>query len=92
MLLDRWLSFEQKVWISVVSAGLWIYFRTAACYEMIPRHHGFPVLFVMVWAYANYYEPLCLPIGLVVLISFTYVLRPLMEIDIPPLQNTFFAT
>lgn len=25
MLLDKWLSFEQKVWISVVSAGLWAY-------------------------------------------------------------------
>lgn len=74
MLLDKWLSFEQKVLISVVSAGLWIYFRTAACYEMIPRNHGFPVLFVMVWTYVNYYEPLSLPIGLLVLLSYTYVL------------------
>lgn len=67
MLLDKYLSFEKKVLIAIICSGLWIYFRTAKCYEMIPRHEIFPVIFVMCWTYLNYYEPLFLPIGLVVL-------------------------
>jgi hypothetical protein len=73
MILDKYLSFNKKVIISVLSAGLWIYFRTAQCYNMIPRLHLFPVIFVMVWAYLNYYEPLFLPIGLLILIGYSFV-------------------
>ena len=73
MILDKYLSFNKKVIISVVSAGLWIYFRTAQCYNMIPRLHLFPVIFVMIWAYLNYYEPLFLPIGLLILIGYSFV-------------------
>ena len=67
MLLDKYLSFEKKVFIALIFSGLWIYFRTAQCYEMIPRHELFPVVFVMGWTYLNYYEPLFLPIGLAIL-------------------------
>jgi hypothetical protein len=35
--------------------------------------HLFPVAFVMAWAYINYYEPLALPIGLMILASFPVV-------------------
>ena len=73
MILDKWITFDQKVAFSVLCAGLWIYFRTAECYSMIPRLHGFPVVFVMIWAYCNYYEPLSLPLGLLLLISYSYV-------------------
>lgn len=73
MILDKYLSFNKKVIISVLSAGLWIYFRTAQCYNMIPRLHLFPVIFVMIWAYLNYYEPLFLPIGLLILIGYSFV-------------------
>ena len=72
MILDKVLSFRTKVIISVICSGLWIYFRTAQCYDMIPREHWFPVFFVMIWAYLNYYEPLFLPIGLLILIAYTY--------------------
>lgn len=67
MFLDKYLSFHQKVYIALIFSGLWIYFRTAQCYEMIPRHEIFPVIFVVGWTYLNYYEPLFLPIGLAVL-------------------------
>lgn len=70
MLLDNYLKFEQKVYISLFCAGLWIYFRTSDCYNMIPRQEIFPVIFVMVWTYLNYYEPLFLPIGLLILLTY----------------------
>ena len=72
MILDSIISRDHKIIIAVVSAGIWIYFRTAQCYEMIPRMHIFPVLFVMPWAYINYYEPLALPIGLLILTAYSY--------------------
>jgi len=73
MIFDKYVSFDQKVIFSIVCAGLWIYFRTAECYSMIPRMHVFPVVFVMLWAYGNYYEPLLLPIGLGVLILYMHL-------------------
>ena len=54
MILDKWISYDKKVWIAVVCAGLWIYFRTSDCYNMIPRQHIFPVVFVCGWTYLNY--------------------------------------
>jgi hypothetical protein len=74
MLLDSYLTYDQKVFIAVFCGGLWIYFRTSKCYEMIPRVQIFPVLFVCIWIYLNYYEPLFLPIGLLVLIIYAYML------------------
>ena len=71
MLLDKYLSFDQKVAIAIICGGLWIYFRTAECYNMIPRLHIFPVIFVCFWIYLNYYEPLFLPLGLLVLIVYS---------------------
>jgi len=70
MILDKWLSYRSKVIISVICSGLWIYFRTSECYNLIPRLHLFPVLFVMCWTYLNYYEPLFLPIGLLILLLY----------------------
>ena len=75
MILDEYISFHDKVMISVLCAGLWIYFRTSDCYAMIPRLHLFPVIFVTSWAYINYFEPLALPIGLLVLIAYKEVNR-----------------
>ena len=67
------LPWNIKVIISVICSGLWIYFRTAECYNMIPRLHLLPVLFVMVWTYLNYYEPLFLPIGLCILVLYSKI-------------------
>jgi hypothetical protein len=71
MLFDSWLSYGQKVIISVICGCLWIYFRTQDCYKMIPRKQLFPVLFVGVWIVLNYYEPLFLPIGLLMLVTYS---------------------
>ena len=75
MILDNYLSYNNKVIISVICSGVWIYFRTSECYKLIPRMHIFPILFVMSWAYLNYYEPLFLPIGLLVLITYSKFLK-----------------
>jgi hypothetical protein len=72
MILDNYLSFHNKVIISVICSGFWIYFRTNDCYKLIPRLHIFPVIFVMIWTYMNYYEPLFLPVGLFILILYRY--------------------
>lgn len=71
MILDKYLSFHNKVIISIICAGLWIWFRTAECYAMLPRQSLFSVLFIMVWVYVNYYEPLVCPIGILILIFYT---------------------
>lgn len=70
MLLDKIISYKQKVIIAVICAGVWIFYRTSDCYNMIPRQHLFPVVFVMGWTYLNYYEPLFLPIGLAILLTY----------------------
>jgi hypothetical protein len=75
MLLDNYLSFQNKVIISVIISGFWIYFRTSDCYNLIPRKHIFPVFFVMIWVYLNYYEPLFLPIGLIILIFYAKFMK-----------------
>lgn len=75
MLLDNLLSYDKKVFISIVCAGFWIYYRTSDCYDLIPRKHIFPVIFVVVWTYLNYYEPLFLPIGLSILILYSKIYK-----------------
>lgn len=70
MILDKHLSYNNKVIISLISIGFWIYFRTFDCYSMIPRHSLFAVIFVMTWAYLFLYDPLFCPIGLAILILY----------------------
>jgi hypothetical protein len=70
-MLDNMLTYQQKVLFSVICSGIWIYFRTSDCYKLIPRKHIFPVFFVCIWTYLNYYEPLFLPIGLLVLVAYS---------------------
>ena len=71
MILDNYLTYHNKVIIAVICSGVWIYFRTSDCYKMIPRVNIFPVIFVMSWTYLNYYEPLFLPIGLLILLIYS---------------------
>lgn len=70
MLLDNIATYEQKVFLSMICGGFWIYFRTSDCYNLIPRKHIFPVVFIVGWIYLNYYDPLFLPIGLFLLLLF----------------------
>jgi hypothetical protein len=73
MILDNYLTYDDKVIISIIAGGLWIFFRTSDCYKMIPRLHIFPVFFVSLWIYLNYYEPLFLPIGLIILLAYSSI-------------------
>ena len=70
MLFDKYISNEMKIYIAVLSGALWIYFRTSDCYSMIPRLQIFPVIFVSLWIYLNYKDPLFLPLGLFILILY----------------------
>jgi len=70
MFFDKYLSYNTKVIIAVLCAGLWIYYRTAECYSMIPRHSIFAIIFVMTWLYLYSYEPLFCPIGLAILLLY----------------------
>jgi len=40
---------------------------------MIPRKSLFSVLFVVIWIYINYYEPLVAPIGLAILYLYSKI-------------------
>jgi hypothetical protein len=72
MILDHYILYSYKVAISVIVAGFWIYFRTPDCYAMIPRESILSVLFVMAWVYLNYLDPLFLPIGLFILVAYSF--------------------
>lgn len=71
MLFDKYITFDQKIIIAVLSAAIWIYFRTWGCYKLIPRKSIFSVIFVCIWLYLNYYEPLVVPIGLSILVLYS---------------------
>ncbi len=58
---------ELKIFFSVIIGILWIYYRTSECYNLLPRKSFYPAIFVGIWIYINYYEPLVLPIGLLIL-------------------------
>lgn len=61
------LTFQQKMWISIISGAVWIYFRKGEHYIMLPRKDIMSTILVCLWIYANYKEPLALPFGLIVL-------------------------
>jgi hypothetical protein len=61
------ISFQNKVVISVICLGLWVYFRSGNTGDLLPNHSLFAVLFVMVGITLNYYDPLFLPIFLLLL-------------------------
>ena len=34
MLFDKYLTFEQKIYLAIISGSIWIYFRTLGCYPL----------------------------------------------------------
>lgn len=74
MLFDEYLTFEQKIYISLSFSSLWIYFRTLGCYSLLPRKSISSIILVCIWMYCNYYEPLSAPIGLILM--YLYSLLP----------------
>ena len=75
MILDKYLTFQQKIYISLIACAIWIYFRTSDCYVMIPRKSLFSVIFIVIWVYINYYEPLIAPIGLSTMYLYSKLLQ-----------------
>jgi hypothetical protein len=71
MLLDKYLSYNTKIIISLITASIWIYFRTAECYALLPRHSLFAIVFICIWMYLNYQDPLFCPIGILILVLYT---------------------
>ena len=71
MILDKYLNFDQKVILSIISGSIWIYFRTFECYKLLPRKSIISVVLVSIWIYMNYYEPLFLPIGLLFMYKYS---------------------
>lgn len=70
MILDNYITFNQKVIFSIICGMIWIYFRTMDCYKFLPRQKILPTLFVGVWIFLNYYEPLFLPLGLLIMVLY----------------------
>ena len=67
MILNNFLSYNTKIYISIIFGSIWIYFRTDKCYLLLPRKKILSMLLVSVWIYLNYIEPLFLPIGLIIM-------------------------
>ena len=62
MILDEYLSFEQKIYTFLIFSSLWIYFRTLGCYAALPRKSILSVFIVhsilldvrkLLWAFIN---------------------------------------
>ena len=66
-MLDNILSYNHKIYISLVASAIWIYYRDLGCYRMLPRKSIISIIIVCIWMYCNYYEPLSTPIGLIIM-------------------------
>ena len=64
-----------KLIISIISGMLWIYLRDDLCYKMVPNKNIIVSIFVGLWIYLNFYEPLFLPIGLLILYTYSFLYR-----------------
>ena len=73
MILDDYVNIEEKIYISIISGMIWIYYRTRGCYKLLPRESICSSLLVGCWIYMNYYEPLCLPIGLLIMVLYSFL-------------------
>ena len=73
MILDNYLTFSQKIIIALVSASIWIYFRDISNYKLLPRKSIIFILIICFWLYLNYYEPLVIPIGLLIMYVYSIV-------------------
>ena len=75
MILDNYLSYQQKIIIAMISGAIWIYFRTFDYYALLKRKQILSVFLVSSWIYVNYYEPLALPIGLMIMTLYAYYMN-----------------
>lgn len=73
MILDNYLTFSQKIIIALVSASIWTYFRDISNYKLLPRESIISIIIICFWLYLNYYEPLVVPIGLLIMYVYSIV-------------------
>ena len=67
MILNNYFTFQQKIYISILSSVIWIYYRDIGCYALLPRKNFLSIILVSIWMYFNYLEPLSAPIGLIIM-------------------------
>ena len=67
MLLDKYLSFDYKILLSMIVGSIWIYYRKYQNYKLLERKSLRSVILVSIWIYIHYYEPLFLPIGICII-------------------------
>jgi len=92
MLLDKYLSYNTKIIISLITASIWIYFRTAECYALVPRKSLFSVIFITIWMYLNYKDPLFCPIGIIILVLYTKIKNiKNFDLNTPPDPKKFLS-
>lgn len=75
MLFDNCLSYEYKIYISIIISCIWIYYRNLGCYLLLPRKSLKSVLLVAIWMYCNYYEPLSAAIGLIIMYLYSILFK-----------------
>ena len=75
MLLDNYLTNKQKIYISIFSSIIWIYYRDIGCYALLPRKNIMSIILVSIWMYCNYLEPLSAPIGLIIMYLYSILYK-----------------
>lgn len=69
------IIYNYKILISIVSGMIWIYYRDDLCYKLIPKNNLLVSVCIGLWIYINYYEPLVLPFGLIILYFYSIKFR-----------------
>ncbi len=75
MILNNYLTLEQKIYISIFSSIIWIYYRDIGCYALLPRKNIMSIILVSIWMYCNYLEPLSAPIGLIIMYLYSILYK-----------------
>ena len=60
-------GYQLRALLSSIIAGVFIYFRKLDYYRTMPRQSITVSVSIIVWSWLNYLEPLCLPLGLVII-------------------------
>ena len=68
------ISYQNKVVFSVIFVGLCIFFKPESTGELLPKHSFFAVIFVMIGVTLNYYDPLFLPLFLLLLYIYSQII------------------
>ena len=75
MILNNYLTLKQKIYISIFSSIIWIYYRDIGCYALLPRKNIMSIILVSIWMYCNYLEPLSAPIGLIIMYLYSILYK-----------------